>query len=88
MNRSELNKEAIKYINNAGFGKGTNITIHGLKCMMVDFYVDTQVKNLALSDVSHRREMLIGWEKIQMCDNWAKQKQKRIEAIDYYLASN
>jgi len=42
MNRSELNEKAEKYISNAGFGTGTNITIHSLKCFMVDFYLDSQ----------------------------------------------
>lgn len=46
MNRSELNDKAKKYISNAGFGAGTNITLHGLECMMVDFYLDNQVENL------------------------------------------
>ena len=45
-------------------------------------------EQLLIQRVSNRRELLIGWEKIQMCDNWEKQKQRRIEAIDYYLKTN
>jgi len=45
MDRSELNEKAKKYISDAGFGTGTNITLHGAKCLMVDFYLDNQVKN-------------------------------------------
>ena len=51
MDRSELNKKANDYISNAGYGRGTNITLHGLKCMMVDFYLDNQVKTLPIADV-------------------------------------
>jgi hypothetical protein len=51
MNRSELNEKAKKYISNAGFGTGTNITLHGLKCMMVDFYIDNQGQTLPIDSV-------------------------------------
>ena len=47
-----------------------------------------KLQALTIQRVSQQRELLIGWEKIQMCDNWEKQKQRRIEAIDYYLANN
>jgi hypothetical protein len=42
--RSELNEKAKNHLNNAGFGIGTNITLHGAKCIMVDFYLDNQYK--------------------------------------------
>jgi hypothetical protein len=51
MNRSELNDKAKKYISNAGFGTGTNITLHGLKCMIVDFYLDNQGQTLPIDNV-------------------------------------
>jgi hypothetical protein len=51
MNRSEANEKAKQHISNAGFGTGTNITTHALKCMMVDFYLDNQVKNLGIASV-------------------------------------
>ena len=51
MNRSELNEKAKKYISNEGFGTGTNITIHGLKCMMVDFYLENQGQTLPIDSV-------------------------------------
>ena len=44
MTREETNEKAKRHIANAGFGTGTNVTIHALKCMMVDFYLDNQVK--------------------------------------------
>ncbi len=40
--RSTLNDMAKKHIENIGFGTGTNITVHALKCCMVDFYLDNQ----------------------------------------------
>jgi hypothetical protein len=54
MNRSELNEKAKKYLANAGFGTGTNITLHGAKCLMVDFHMDeTKLKDIGvLADVS------------------------------------
>lgn len=54
MNRSEANEKAKQHISNAGFGTGTNITTHALKCMMVDFYLDNQVENLGIADVTER----------------------------------
>jgi hypothetical protein len=59
MNRSEANEKAKQYISNAGFGTGTNITTHALKCMMVDFYLDNQVKNLGIADVVWPSEQLV-----------------------------
>lgn len=59
MDRSELNEKAKKYISNAGFGTGTNITLHGLKCMMVDFYLDNQEQSLPIDgviDCKHENE--------------------------------
>ena len=52
MNRSEANEKAKNHISNAGFGTGTNITLHGLKCMLVDFYLENKVKKLNIDHVS------------------------------------
>jgi hypothetical protein len=82
-----MSKEAIKYYEENRI-VGDYLDKASVVSMMNGFHRQEQAKQLILSGVSHRRELLIGWEKIQMCDNWAKQKQKRIEAIDYYLASN
>ena len=43
--RSELNEKARNYLSNQGFGTGTNITLHGAMCLMVDFFLDNQIKN-------------------------------------------
>jgi hypothetical protein len=42
MNRRKLNDKAKKYLDNTGFGSGTNITLHSAKCLMVDFYIENQ----------------------------------------------
>lgn len=67
MNRSEANEKAKQHISNAGFGTGTNITTHALKCMMVDFYLDNQVKNLGITNVS---DLLIAWEQFKTANWW------------------
>ena len=66
MNRSELNEKAKKYLANAGFGTGTNITLHGAKCLMVDFHIDeTKLKDIGvLADVTHRA-LLMKIEKLE-----------------------
>lgn len=58
MNRSEANEKARKHISNAGIGTGSIITTHSLKCMMVDFYLDNQVKKLAIYDVIDRLQSM------------------------------
>jgi hypothetical protein len=64
MNRSELNKKANDYISNSEYGRGINITLHGLKYMMVDFYLD-QVKNLAIHDVAKPKGKLDMFQNMQ-----------------------
>jgi hypothetical protein len=54
MNKNELNDKVKKYISNAGFGTGTNITLHGLKCMIIDFYLDNQEKTLSVNSITER----------------------------------
>ena len=48
MNRSELNAKAKKHLSDAGFGTGTNITLNGAKCLMVDFYLNNQIENIVV----------------------------------------
>ena len=84
MNRSELNEKAKKHISDTGFGTGTNITLHGAKCLMVDFYLDNQVKNnVVLADVSNRRELLIAFKNWEV-DNDVKNLLPE-QVVDFYI---